>query len=746
LVVTAQPPAGVVVGKPFDVQVSAEDANGNVDPNFAGSVSIALDNNPGGSTLGGTLTVNAVNGVADFFGLTLDKAGAGYTLQAVSAGLDPVTTDPFDVTDQLVVTTQPPNQALPNAEFFVAVSAEDAHGSVDTNFSGPVTIDLDNNPGQATLGGTVTVDAVNGVALFSDLSVDKSGLGYTLQATSGDSGPATTTPFNVIGYTPAEIRAAYGIDKLPLDAAGKTLDGTGQTIAIVAAYNDPNIFQDLNTFDQTFQETSETLYQQYGPASSFLTVYDENGQVINPLATAVPVDPTGGWEAEEAQDVEWVHAVAPGAKIALVECNSPSHLDNPGAVTAAGLPGLSVVSMSFGGPEQNSETQEDSLFTSPGVTYLASSGDSGVPGGYPAFSPNVVAVGGTSLYLDAFSSYNSEAGWNGSGGGISQIEPEPSYQEGVQSTGNRTIPDVPFDADPATPAVIADSYNNGFGNPWDIGDGTSLGAPSWAGLIAIVNQGRAAAGKAALDSSSPTYALGALYSLSGNDFHDNLGGANGASTSGLKNPSRFDEVTGLGTPVANLLVPDLINFAAPTTAMVVSSVNPSVHGQVLTFTATVTSQIPGTGTPTGAVQFQVDGQSLGSPVFVNGGKATSLGIALATGSHTVTVSYVNSDGNFVDSSASLAGDQQVNALTAANLQQVLSPSSPVTIDVSTNTDAQNAISAVNQLPSYSSTPVTVTIDLAPGSYTDLAAAPAPGVTLVINGNGTTTTIVGQSPA
>ena len=120
--------------------------------------------------------------------------------------------------------------------------------------------------------------------------------------------------------------------------------------------------------------------------------------------------------------------------------------------TAASLPGVSVVSMSFGSSEFSYEKDYDSAFTTPcgheGVTFVASTGDSGSPGEYPAFSPNVVAVGGTSLQLNADSTYQSETAWSYSGGGISAYETEPTYQQSIQSTGQRTIPDVAFDADP----------------------------------------------------------------------------------------------------------------------------------------------------------------------------------------------------------------------------------------------------------------------------------------------------------
>ncbi|MGA2256854.1 MAG: Ig-like domain repeat protein, partial [Thermoguttaceae bacterium] len=177
-------------------------------------------------------------------------------------------------------------------------------------------------------------------------------------------------------YTPAEIRTAYGINDL-------SLDGTGETIAIVDAYDDPQIYQALDTFDGQFGLTTSgpTLFQQYGPATSFLTVLNQNGQ-----ATSLPgTDPVGpgndNWEVETALDVEWAHAIAPGAKIILVEANSQSLADlMAGAATAASQPGVSTVSMSWGFTEGQGvlaadEATYDSTLNVPGVTFVASTGD-----------------------------------------------------------------------------------------------------------------------------------------------------------------------------------------------------------------------------------------------------------------------------------------------------------------------------------------------------------------------------------
>ncbi len=347
-------------------------------------------------------------------------------------------------------------------------------------------------------------------------------------------------------FSPGQIRTAYGVNAL-------SLDGTGQTVAIVDAFDNPSIYQSVDAFDNQFGTTADglSLFQQYGPGSSFLTVLNQDGQAGNLPAT----DPSGAgavnWEIEEALDVEWTHAMAPGAQIILVEASSQSLPDLMSAVaTAAAQPGVSVVSMSWGFPESyaglaSAQAQYDSYFTTPaghqGVTFVASTGDYGsaVPE-YPAFSPNVVAIGGTSLALNADGSYNNETGWGyyanqlgkfiGSGGGVSQYEAEPAYQQGVQSTGGRTIPDVSFVADPGTGAWIADPFNLPGSNPWEIAGGTSLSAPAWAGLIALVDQGRTAAGEQTLGSAGATETQTALYNLPQSDFNVIVSGTNGDFT------------------------------------------------------------------------------------------------------------------------------------------------------------------------------------------------------------------------
>lgn len=359
--------------------------------------------------------------------------------------------------------------------------------------------------------------------------------------TSGSaSASAQATPLvtngTPIGHTPAQIAQAYGFNGVTFDNGAIKGNGAGQTIAIVDAYYDPNIAGDLQKFDSQFGLSA--------PAS--FTQYVQQGATGN-----------SGWDLETALDVEWAHAMAPGANIVLVEANNSSLNSLMSAVNyARNLSTVSVVSMSWGAGEFAAETQYDSLFTTPaghiGVTFVASSGDSGSGTTWPSVSPNVLAVGGTSLATGANGSYSSEAAWSGSGGGVSSFETEPTYQSSVQSTGQRTAPDVAYDADPNSGFAVYDSVSYAGQSGWFEVGGTSAGAPQWAALIAIADQGRTLAGQGTLANAQAT-----LYSLPESDFHDVTSGSNGYSAT-----TGYDLVTGRGTPAVNSIVAALSNESA----------------------------------------------------------------------------------------------------------------------------------------------------------------------------------------
>ena len=202
--ITQQPQASVTAGSGFGVQAMIADPYGNVDTSATNTVSVALANNPNGATLGGTLSITAIQGVAGFGGLTLTKAASGYTLQISTSGLSGATSSAIAVTpaaaSQLVISQQPPASVVVNSSFGFQASIEDSYGNVVASASNKVKVALDNNPGGAKLGGTLTVAASQGVVAFSGLTLNKVGTGYTLQLTSSNLSAAVT---NAIAVTKA---------------------------------------------------------------------------------------------------------------------------------------------------------------------------------------------------------------------------------------------------------------------------------------------------------------------------------------------------------------------------------------------------------------------------------------------------------------------------------------------------------------------------------------------------------------
>jgi subtilase family serine protease len=357
--------------------------------------------------------------------------------------------------------------------------------------------------------------------------------------------PADVPSSSPVGYTPAQIRAAYGFDQVTLtDAHGAAVaaTGAGQTIAIVDAYNDPNIAAEAATFSRQFG-----LPQFNVPGGPALKVTSQTGSV-----TALPPN-DADWAIEIALDVEWAHAIAPGANILLVEANTGNFPDLLLAVNRAKVQaGVSVISMSWDGSEFPAETNWDSAFlprrTNPGETFVAASGDEGSPPEWPAVSPNVLSVGGTSLNLNG-NAYSSETAWSGSTGGVATFESEPLYQSRVQSTGLRANPDVAFNSDPNTGMAVYIAAQAGSPAGWIQIGGTSGAAPQWAALLVIANQGRALKALAPLNG-----AQSALYNLPATDFHDITTGNNGGYGAG----PGYDGVTGLGSPRANLVIQHMV--------------------------------------------------------------------------------------------------------------------------------------------------------------------------------------------
>jgi kumamolisin len=337
-------------------------------------------------------------------------------------------------------------------------------------------------------------------------------------------------PFPGLFYEdPASLACIYNLTSPPPKDKGcnpndTTLNnpsGGGRALAIVDAFDDPNASSDLAAFSSQFGVAAHT---------SFSVVYAPSGALppgtCTGAATQPSQDPTGGWEVEESLDIEMAHSMAPGATLYLVEAQSNSFLDLFCAVTVAGslvnTAGGGEVSMSWGGGEFPNEASGDGVFTTPNVVYFASSGDS--PGVlYPAASPNVVSVGGTSLSTDVSTGdFMRENTWQDAGGGPSAYEARPSYQRSGYLNNiigtQRGTPDVASDANPNTGVWVLDNFvapdfgsTECGGSPcWLIVGGTGVAAPTWAGIV----------NAAGAFSASSTAELTKLYGDGGGDFNN----------------------------------------------------------------------------------------------------------------------------------------------------------------------------------------------------------------------------------
>jgi subtilase family serine protease len=417
-------------------------------------------------------------------------------------------------------------------------------------------------------------------------------------------------------------------------AVGTT--GTGQKIGIVDAYGDPSIQTDLNNFCSYYKISSTTV-----------TILYPQGK---------PTTGNSGWALETALDVEWAHAIAPGASIILSVAKSASLSDLLGAVDAAVSAGATVVSMSWGATESAGISAYDSHFQTSGVTFVASSGDSGEAAApfeveWPASSPDVVSVGGTTLYLDASGNRTipsgvqfSETAWSSSGGGISGVYLAPAFQIAwLSSWGipNRTVPDVSYVADPNTGVGVA--YGRYL---YEVG-GTSAGAPQWAALIALANQSRTAK----VGGNPDIYSVaGTAPNIDSANFIDISSGANGADPDDISAVG-YDLVTGLGSPVANNLVPALAPQNPDFTVSVAPSSQTVAPGGTTNYTVTVGSlagfsegvTLSVIGLPTGAngsfSQSPVSGGSGSSVLTVTTTSGTTPG-----GSYTLTITGTSTSG------------------------------------------------------------------------------------------------------
>ena len=334
------------------------------------------------------------------------------------------------------------------------------------------------------------------------------------------------------GYGPAQFLGAYNLPKTV---------STPTTIAIVDAFDHPNILSDLNTYSSAFGVPTMNSCPVSGgtPASPCFQKVDQRG------GTAYPVTDSN-WALEIALDVEVAHAICQNCNILLVEADNNYSYDTVmAAIDTARLMGARVISNSYGGGEFSGETSFDFHFNYTGIAFLFASGDNGYGTFlYPAASQYVTAVGGTTLYLNPDNSINSEIAWGGSGSGCSLYEGQPSWQTALRLLGcsNRIIADVSADADANTAAAVYNTVDYYGKTGWFQVGGRSVSTPIISAIYALKG----------VPAGSRANSLPYLNSPSTN-LRDITFGANGFCAKGKKSylcnaVPGYDGPTGLGAP------------------------------------------------------------------------------------------------------------------------------------------------------------------------------------------------------
>jgi len=332
-----------------------------------------------------------------------------------------------------------------------------------------------------------------------------------------------TTPS---GYGPTDLQSAYGL------TSAASSGGSGETIAIVDAYNDPNAEADLATYRSYYGLSACTT------ANGCFKKVSQTGST-----TSLPSSDTG-WAEEISLDLDMASAICPNCNILLVEATSATMANLGTAVNRAVTLGAKYVSNSYGGSESSSDTSYDSsYFNHAGVAITVSAGDSGYGAEYPAASRYVTAVGGTALSKSTSTTRGwTETVWKtssteGTGSGCSSYDAKPTWQTDTGCT-KRTISDVSAVADPATGVSVYDSY--GITAGWYTFGGTSASSPIIAGVYALAGT-----------PSSSSYPASFPYAAAGTSaLNDVTSGNNGSCTTTYlcTAQSGYDGPTGWGTP------------------------------------------------------------------------------------------------------------------------------------------------------------------------------------------------------
>jgi hypothetical protein len=419
----------------------------------------------------------------------------------------------------------------------------------------------------------------------------------------------------VSGYGPSQLQSAYNL------ASAAAAGGTGQTVAVVDAFDDPNAAADLAVYRSQFGLPACTV------ANGCFSKVNENG-ATSPLPS--PASASDDWTGEESLDVDMVSAICPNCHIILVEANSESNDDLGTAVNAAVALRAKFVSNSYGGSEASNDTTYDSeYYDHPGVAVTASAGDSSYGVEYPAASQYVTAVGGTSLSTASNTRGWTESVWStssteGTGSGCSVDDPKPTWQTDT-GCSKRTVADVSAVADPNTGVAVYDTYNNNGG--WNVYGGTSVASPLIASVYALA--GTPAAG------TTPASYLYAHPSA----LYDVTTGSTSTCTPAYLCTAEvgYDGPTGLGTPdgitafsngsstggnTVTVTGPGNQTGTVGTAASLQIKATDSASGQTLTYSAT--------GLPAG--------------LSINSGTGLISGTPTASGSSSVTVTATDTTG------------------------------------------------------------------------------------------------------
>ncbi|HZX94773.1 MAG TPA: S53 family peptidase [Myxococcales bacterium] len=425
------------------------------------------------------------------------------------------------------------------------------------------------------------------------------------------------TPFvTPAGFGPADLTSAY---KLP--ASG----GTGVTIAIVDAMDDPNAESDLATYRSQFGLPACTT------ANGCFRKVNQNG-----AASPLPASDVG-WGQEISLDLDMASAICPNCKILLVEASTASIANLGAAVNTAAALGANVISNSYGGGESAGDpSTTSSFYNHPGILITASSGDSGFGVEYPAAATTVLAVGGTHLVRDTSARGWTETAWSGAGSGCSAVETKPAWQHDT-GCARRTVADVSAVADPNTGVAVFDSFGAAGQTGWLVFGGTSVAAPVVASVFARTGHANA----------TPQYP----YSNT-TQFFDAVGGTNGTcSPSYLCTAvAGYDGPTGLGTPngtaMAGTTPPPANDFsvsASPTSVSIVAGNS----GTATISTATTAGSAQTVSLSTSATPAGVTASV--SPASVTSGGSATLTIstttAAAAGTFTLTVTGTAASGS-----------------------------------------------------------------------------------------------------